>query len=92
MIEDGLSNFELQDNRYSFLKKNNVIFIADSSRKIKEKKVQEELDLIAKKFFELYSEDIIAVWDHDISRFSDFGKEIENSLEDTIKRFQDAFW
>ena len=92
LIEDGLSSFELQDKRYSFLKMNNVIFIADSSKKIKEKKIQEELGLIAKKFFEVYSEDIIAVWDHDTSRFSNFGKEIENSLEDTIRRFQDAFW
>jgi hypothetical protein len=92
LIEDGLSSFELQEKRYSFLKMNNAIFIADSSKKIKEKKVQEELALIAKKFFELYSEDIIAVWDNDTSKFSNFGKEIENSLEDTIRRFQDAFW
>jgi hypothetical protein len=92
LIKDGLSSFELQNKRFSILKRNSVIFIADSSKKVKEKKVLEELQLIAKKFFELYSEDIMKVWDNDTSRFLNFEKEIQNSLEETIKKFQDAFW
>ncbi|MFW9951237.1 MAG: hypothetical protein ACFFKA_14045 [Candidatus Thorarchaeota archaeon] len=92
LIKDGISSFDLQDKRFSILKKNNIIFIADSSKKVKEKKVLIELDLIAKKFFELYGEDISNVWDNDTSLFIDFGKEIENSLEDTLKKLKDAFW
>lgn len=92
LIKDGLSSFELQNKRFSILKRNSIIFIAVSSKKIKEKKVLEELQLIAKKFFELYSEDIMKVWDNDTSRFLNFEKEIQSSLEETIKKFQDAFW
>jgi len=92
LIKDGISSFELHDKRFSFLKRNAILFIADSSKKVKEKKVQEELELIAKSFFELYSADIISIWDNDTSIFVNFGKEIENSLEDTIKKLQDAFW
>ncbi len=92
LIKDGLSSFELQNKRFSILKRNSIIFIAVSSKKIKEKKVLEELQLIAKKFFELYSEDIMTVWDNDTSRFLNFEKEIQSSLEETIKKFQDAFW
>ena len=92
LIKGGLSSFQLRDKRFSFLIKNDIIFIADSSKKVKEKRVQGELELISKRFFELYSEDILSVWDNDTSRFVNFGKEIENSLEDTIKKLQDAFW
>ena len=92
LIKGGLSSFQLRDKRFSFLIKNDIIFIADSSKKVKEKRVQGELELISKRFFELYSEDIISAWDNDTSRFINFGKEIENSLEDIIKKLQDAFW
>ena len=92
LVKKGLSNFELQDKRYTLLKKNSILFIANSAKKVKEKKVMQEMLFIASKFFELYSEDFLLKWDHDVSVFMNFEKEIEDSLEDTIKKFQDAFW
>ncbi|MBA7585266.1 hypothetical protein ES708_27240 [subsurface metagenome] len=92
LVNKGLSNFELQDKRYTLLKKNEILFIANSAKKVKEKKVMQEMLFIASKFFDLYSEDILLNWDHDVSVFMNFEKEIEVSLEETIKKFQDAFW
>jgi hypothetical protein len=92
LVNKGLSNFELQDKRYTLFKKNSVLFIANSAKKVKEKKVMQEILFIASKFFDLYSEDILLNWDNDISIFMNFEKEIEDSLEETIKKFQDAFW
>jgi len=92
VVKDGLSNFELQNKRFTFLKKSNLIFIANSSKKIKEKKVLEELEEIVEKFFHLYPPQILDNWDNDISIFKKFENEIEDSLEETIDRFRRAFW
>lgn len=92
LVNEGLSNFELQDKRYTLLKKDNLLFISNSSKKAKEKKVMEELHTIADKFFKLYPLEVLSNWDNDVSLFLDFEKEIEDSLEETIKKFQDAFW
>ncbi len=92
LVNKGLSNFELQDKRYTLLKKKEILFIANSAKKVKEKKVMQEMLFIANKFFDLYSEDILLNWDHDVRVFMNFEKEIEDSLEETIKKFQDAFW
>lgn len=89
---NGLSNFELQNKRFTLLKRRGFLFIANSSKKVKEKKVFVELKSIVFRFFELYPDEILNNWDGDISIFSNFEKEIEDSLEETIKKFQKAFW
>ncbi len=92
LVNKGLSNFELQDKRFTLLKKNEILFIANSAKKVREKKVMQEMLFITNKFFDLYSEDILLNWDNDVSVFVNFEREIEDSLEVTIKKFQDAFW
>ena len=92
VVKDGLSNFELHDKRFTLLKKNNLIFIANSSKKIKDKKVMEELKEIVEKFFNLYPPQMLENWDNDVSIFKKFEEEIEESLEETIDRFRKAFW
>lgn len=87
----GLTSFELKSIRFNLIKKKKYIFVANSSRKVKEKRVFEELKRISEKFFENYGI-VLENWDSDISIFSDFHNKIEDSLEDTIKRFQKAFW
>lgn len=92
LAHEGLSNFELEQKRFTFTRKNGLLFIANSSKKIKDKKVMEELSNIIDRFFELYPKEAIDNWEGDTSTFLDFEKEIENSLEDTIQKFQKAFW
>lgn len=91
LAQDGLSNFELSDMRFTILKKADFIFIANSDKKIKPKRVLQELKAVMDKFFNLYSK-VIEKWDNDISLFSNFDKEIEDSLDDPIKKMEKAFW
>ena len=92
LVQEGLSNFDLEQKRFTFTKRNNLLFIANSSKKVKEKKVMEELSNIIDRFFELYPKEFVDNWEGDISTFLDFEKEIEASLEETIQKFQKAFW
>ena len=92
IAKGGLSNFQLSNKRFSIRKRNNFIFVASSNPKIKEKKAISELEVIIEKFFSRYPEDLLTNWDSDVSIFSDFEENIEDSLENTIKKFQKAFW
>jgi len=88
----GLSNFELSDMRFTILKRAQFVFIANSDKKNKPKKVLQELRNVMDKFFTLYSKEAIENWDNDVSMFSTFDKEIEDSLDDPIKKMEQAFW
>ena len=92
IAKGGLSNFQLSNKRFSIRKRNNFIFVASSNPKIKEKKAISELEVIIEKFFSRYPEDLLTNWDSDVSIFSNFEENIEDSLENTIKKFQKAFW
>ena len=92
IAQQGVSNFEMSNIRFTILKKSHFIFIANSDKKVKSKKVLQELKNIITKFFNVYSKEIIDNWDNDISVFSNFDKQIEDSLEDSIKKMEEAFW
>jgi hypothetical protein len=92
LIKTRLSNFQLQNKRYTIIKKFNMLFIANSSKNVKEKKVIEELNTVINRFFNLYPPETFYNWDHDVSIFADFKNEIRSSLEETVKKLQDAFW
>ncbi|MFX1392178.1 MAG: hypothetical protein ACFFAH_01265 [Promethearchaeota archaeon] len=88
----GLSNFEMGDKRFTILKRNTFLFIANSDIKIKQKKVIQELNNIIEKFFNRYPKEVLDYWNYDVSLFFPFKSEIENSLVEPIKKFQKAFW
>jgi len=88
----GLSSFEIKDKKYFITKQNQISFIVNSSRKIKEKKVKEELRSIVNKFLNLYPKEFFNNWNNDISIFDEFEKQIKDSLQDTINKFENAFW
>jgi hypothetical protein len=91
LAKGGLSSFELSSIRFTILKEKGLLFVANSGKDVKDKKVQDELKIIAQKFSNKYSE-ILDDWDGDVNPFSNFNDEIVDSLEDTIKKFQKAFW
>ena len=92
LAEGGLSNFELSDKRFIIMKKNDFLYVANSSRKVKPKRVIEQLEMVAKKFFELYPVEWFKnEWNNEISMFKDFEKEIQEQMEDPIKRFWEGF-
>jgi hypothetical protein len=92
ITHDGLSNFELSDIRFTILKKSRFIFIANSDKKIKPKRVLQELKNVMEIFFSVYSKEVLDNWDSDVSIFSNFDKKIEDSLDDPIKKMEKAFW
>jgi hypothetical protein len=92
LSKGGLTNFELNSKRFSVIKKRGFLFIANSSKTFKIKKVVQELDSIMNRFFEKYPEEVLYKFDGNIKQFIDFEKEIENSLQKTIRKFQKAFW
>ncbi|MBD3211784.1 MAG: hypothetical protein GF311_04175 [Candidatus Lokiarchaeota archaeon] len=91
LAEGGISSFELSDKKFTIEKRQNLLFIANASSNEKDKKIKRELTNISEKFLEVYS-DKIKKFDGDVSIFSDFEQHIQNSLEDTVKKFQNAFW
>ncbi len=91
LAREGLTSFELSNKKFNILKVGELLFIASSDAKIKDKKVITELKLISQKFYDTYS-DILKDWDNDIEVFSDFEAKIEDSLEDIIEKFKKAFW
>ncbi|MFX1419788.1 MAG: hypothetical protein ACFE9N_12785 [Promethearchaeota archaeon] len=88
----GLSSFEIKDKKYIIMKKHGISFIVNSPKKVKEKKVKEELTKIVNKFTNLYPKEFFVNWDNDVSIFADFENHIKDSLQDTIDKFEKAFW
>ena len=81
LSDGGLSNFDLSERRFVLMKKNNVLFVSGASKKVKEKRIIEQLNKVAEKFFELYpTEWIQNDWDNDVSYFEDFEKELDSIL------------
>ena len=81
IIDGGLKSIELDLMSYTALKANDFLFVATTSKKVKEKKVQEELRKISQKFFQLYSLDWFKnKWKNELGAFKDFGNEIKDSF------------
>ena len=92
LSKEGLSNFELAGKKFSLLKRNNYIFIANADKKHNLKKINQELRNIINKFFDLYQENLLNNWNGDTRMFASFDKEIEESLEKIIEKLEKAFW
>ncbi|MBY8990285.1 MAG: hypothetical protein KGD58_05985 [Candidatus Lokiarchaeota archaeon] len=82
LTDEGMSDFELSNIRFSIVKKNKFLFIASSSKKVKSKKIFAELREISDKFFELYPAETLKKWDSDVGLFETFEHAIKDSLED----------
>jgi hypothetical protein len=91
LSEGGLSNFEMGDLRFTIIKRFHIIFIANSSRKVKESKIITELNNISNKFFNKYPKKFLENWDKDVSVFINFKEEIDDALENPVKKFWDGF-
>jgi len=82
LTEGGLSNFELSSVRFNILKRNHFIFVANTSNKLKDKKVLNELKKISDKFFEVYDDEVLKNFSINIRIFANFNNYIINSLEE----------
>jgi len=89
MGHGGINNFEIKNIRFTIIRNRNLLFVANSSKKFKEKKVLNELDKISERFITKYSEffNDFENWNMEISMFSNFEEEIEDTLENPVKKF-----
>jgi len=92
LTDGGISNFTLSDIRFVIIKRTPFLFVANASNKIKNKKVTAELRVISDQFFKTYSRDVLDNWDSDVSVFNNFKNLIDDSLDETAKKFQESFW
>jgi hypothetical protein len=81
LVDGGLSNFELNNKRFTIIKKQNLMFVANSSKQFNQKKINRELERVSKKFLKLYSEKI-EHYKGQIGAFTQFEDFIQDSLED----------
>ncbi|MFX1339784.1 MAG: hypothetical protein ACFFDK_14320 [Promethearchaeota archaeon] len=91
LAEGGLSNFELSDKRFILKKTKNFIFVTSSAKKAKENKVASELEKVVTRFKTKYTDGWFEKWDNDVSVFEGFENEIEDTLEEPIKKFWKGF-
>ncbi len=87
----GLNNFEIKNIRFSIIKKENLFFIANSSKKHKEKKILSELEKVAEKFLEQFPETNKNEWHGRLDEYQDFESKITDALEDPVKKFWNDF-
>ncbi len=85
LAEGGLSNFELNNKRFTLIKRSNLIFVANSSKQFNQKKVNRELEKISKKFLKLYSKEL-ENYTGRTGAYSQFKEKIEDALEDTTEQ------
>lgn len=88
LADGGLSNFELNNKRFTIIKKYDLIFIANSSKRFNQKKINRELEKISKKFLKLYSEKL-ENYKGQIGAFTQFEEIIVDSLEDNPQQSVD---
>lgn len=89
LADGGLSNFELNNKRFTIIKKFDLILIANSSKQFNQKKINRELEKVSKKFLKLYSEKI-KNYQGQIGAFAQFEETIRDSLEDIPQNSSDA--
>lgn len=82
LFEDSISSFVISDKILYLKKKNNLLFVTDTSEQKKEKKLIKELDKVIEKFFNLFSPDIFINWDGNVNHFDYFEEEIKESLKE----------
>lgn len=91
LAEGGLSNFELSNKRFVIIKTKSYMFVANASKKVKEKKINEQLEKVVGKFLEKFPDSWFDNWDCDPNVFDCFEKEIEESLESPVEQFWTGF-
>ncbi|GAG79846.1 unnamed protein product, partial [marine sediment metagenome] len=75
----SLKNKEINEQRFTIIKKSNLLFVANSSKLINQKKINRELEKILKKFLKLYAKEI-EDYRGQIGAYSDFKDKIQDSL------------
>nr|MDO8083775.1 hypothetical protein [Candidatus Sigynarchaeum springense] len=89
--EHGLSSFEIGSKKFILKKEQGYYYVANFDKKVNPKKAQAELEDVAKKFIGTYQVELMS-FRGDVEVFKGFEKQIQDSLEDVVQKFQASFW
>ena len=68
LSKNELKNFEFSKKRYSIKKVKDYLFVANSSEKMRVKKVNQELENLSEIFFEIYDEELLKEYNGNLSK------------------------
>ncbi len=91
MDDKGLSSFEIGQKKFILKKTQKLFFVANFDKKVNPKKASAELESVASKFFATYQVELLS-FRGNIEAFKGFEKQIQDSLEDVVNKFSQAFW
>jgi hypothetical protein len=89
--EHGLSSFEIGSKKFILKKEHGNYFVANFDKKVNPKKAQAELEGVANKFISAYQVELMT-FRGDVEPFKGFEKQIQDSLEEVVSKFQASFW
>ena len=89
--EHGLSSFEIGQKKFILKKHNNMYFVSNFDKKVNLKKAAAELEHVADEFLAVYEVELLS-FRGNVEIFKEFEKKIQDSLEDVVGKFQQAFW
>jgi hypothetical protein len=89
--EHGLSSFEIGQKKFILKKHDNIYFVANFDKKVNTKKAASELEHVSDEFLAAYEVELLS-FRGNVEVFKDFDKKIQDSLEDVVGKFQQAFW
>jgi len=82
----GITNFMINERRYSIYKKQNLIFVIGSYPTVKEKRVLMGLEAISEQFIELYGS-LLENWDGEVTPFKNFGDILQSQYNGNVENF-----
>lgn len=72
----GMTELALMDFLVSFIKRRRFIFVGITEKKRKKKKMNQEIEDLVNKFFNIYPDHVLATWNGDISLFDDLEEDL----------------
>lgn len=88
LVKGGITNFELSKKKYTISKMKDLLFVASSDKKLKQKTINSKIKEVEERFCDCFEREL-KLFDGDVACFQDF--ELEQR-EVPIKQFQQAFW
>lgn len=87
----GLSSFEIGQKKFILKKHENLYFVANFDKKVNTKKAASELEHVSDEFLAVFEVELIS-FRGNVEVFKNFERNIQDSLEDVVGKFQQAFW
>ncbi len=89
--KDKPSKFKIKNRKFIIIKKKNLFFISNYSRRIKIKMVKIELNSVIKSFFKIYTSEVLSLFNGNNDIFEIYAKEFLKKINRSLNKFNE-FW